>query len=305
MRSFIAIVFGFLFGNCIAQDQYGFWDKKTVKVGEQAQLQIVVKNPPSNFQYKPHSGTVSCAIQHKNETLWKPGGEMEIRSFEDTIFTKKGIRYWNGTYQMIAWDSASYRLDPFFLQLDDSVISIQAPELNVGFEKKKVKDGIEEIAINPVSDWWLLFKKYWWAVALVLLAIVGLIFWNKRKKFKKESQLSLRERTLLALNGLRKKEDWLHGRIKQHYSAFSSMLKMYLGARFDLHLMERTTQETVLLLKVKNLDNELIRRIEQLLREADMVKFAKTEPSDLQVRASLLRFEELIQELSPLEVSHE
>lgn len=305
MRLLIFIGFGFFLGNCFAQNQYAFWEKNPVLVGEQAELNIIVKNPPSNFQYKPNTGSVACEIRHPNQSLWKPGAELEIYAFHDTTFTKKGVRYWNGTYELIAWDSATYRLKTFFIQVGDSILGIQAPELKVMFQKKKVKDGIEEIEINPVSDWWLLFKKYAWILVLVLLILVVLIIWNKRKQFKREANLSLRERTLLALKQLRKKEDWLHGKMKNHYSAFSSILKMYLGTRFELQLMERTTQETILLLKLKNVDPEIVNRIEMLLREADLVKFAKTELNDIQVRSSLLRLEELIQELSPLEVTNE
>ena len=77
---------------------------------------------------------------------------------------------------------------------------------------------------------------------------------------------------------------------------------MYLSSRYELNLMERTTQETITLLKLKELDFNMIRRIEVLLKEADMVKFAKTELNDMHIRSSLFRLEEIVTELSPLEI---
>ncbi|MNE98882.1 hypothetical protein D3C80_1974700 [compost metagenome] len=77
---------------------------------------------------------------------------------------------------------------------------------------------------------------------------------------------------------------------------------MYLSSRYELNLMERTTKETIALLKLKQLDFAMIKRIEVLLREADMVKFAKTELDEIHVRSSLLRLEEIVTELSPLEI---
>ena len=123
-----------------------------------------------------------------------------------------------------------------------------------------------------------------------------------RRTIKKSDELSLRERTLQAIQQLRKKEDWLHGKTKSHYVGFSAILKQYLSSRYELNLMERTTYETITLLKVKGLDRDMVRRIEVLLRESDMVKFAKTELNDMHIRSSLFRLEEIVTELSPLEI---
>ncbi len=184
----------------------------------------------------------------------------------------------------------------------DSSFSFHAPNLYVGFVKKKVKEGIDEIPIEPENDYWILFKKYWWILVLVIAVVVIAVLWNRRRKIQKTEELSLRERTLLAIKQLRKKEDWLHGKTKSHYVGFSAVLKMYLSSRYELNLMERTTQETITLLKLKELDFNMIRRIEVLLKEADMVKFAKTELNDMHIRSSLFRLEEIVTELSPLEI---
>ncbi|WP_343747096.1 hypothetical protein [Fluviicola sp.] len=285
-----------------AQTTHVFWAEDSVRVGDKAKLTILVKNKPAKFDYNPITGIFSCEEIHKGETLWKPGAELEIASFRDSTYTQKGIKYWKGVYTLIAWDSAKYRLPDLWMSWGDSTFSFRAPNLYVGFIKKKVKEGIEEIPVDPVNDYLKLLKDYWWVLVIVTLGIVFAIRWNRRRKVRKTEELSLRERTLLTIHQLRKKEDWLHGKTKAHYVAFSAVLKMYLSSRYELNLMERTTQETITLLKLKQLDLRMVKRIEVLLKEADMVKFAKTELDDIRVRSSLLRLEEIVTELSPLEI---
>lgn len=302
MRVLLSIVACWCFAAGFAQTKRVYWAEDSVRIGDKAKLTILVKHKPKQFDYNPISDVFICDVSHKGQMLWKPGGELEIESFKDTTYTSNGITYWKGTYTLIAWDSAKYRLPELWMSWKDSTFSFRAPNLYVGFVKKKVKDGIEEIPIEPENDYWRWIKKYWWAIVIVVIGIIIVILWNKRRTIKKSDELSLRERTLQAIQQLRKKEDWLHGKTKSHYVGFSAILKQYLSSRYELNLMERTTYETIALLKIKGLDREIVRRIEVLLRESDMVKFAKTELNDMHIRSSLFRLEEIVTELSPLEI---
>lgn len=302
MRGLLSIWACWWFTAGFAQTKSVYWAEDSVRIGDKAKLTILVKHKPKQFNYDPISDVFICDVSHKGQTLWKPGGELEIESFEDTSYTSKGIKYWKGTYTLIAWDSAKYRLPELWMSWKDSTFSFRAPNLYVGFIKKKVKDGIEEIPIEPENDYWRWIKKYWWTLVVLVIGIVIVVLWNKRRTIKKSDELSLRERTLLAIQQLRKKEDWLHGKTKSHYVGFSAILKQYLSSRYELNLMERTTYETIALLKVKGIDLNMVRRIEVLLRESDMVKFAKTELNDMHIRSSLFRLEEIVTELSPLEI---
>lgn len=281
------------------------WSENPVLVGEHIELVIQAKSTAGKIKYAVNSSLFETEIKHRNEQLWKPGGELEVLNHWDTTYKQKNTTVYTCKYKLIAWDTAFYKMNSQQIILGDSTIMLDIPELEVVFQKKKVKDGIFEIAIHSENDWWLLFKKYWWVPTLLIIAIVGLIFWNKRRKKQAIDRLSLRDRTLLALSQLQKKEDWKHGKIIAHYSAFSSILKMYLSSHFGLNLMERTTQETTLLLKQTQTHESTIKRIVSLLHESDMVKFAKTELQNNQVERSMTILEEIINELSPLELPHE
>lgn len=278
------------------------WEKDTVLVGEHVKLFITIKNKPKGLEYRPIQGTLHAETKTFKGNLWKANGEVEVLSFSDTLIKRGNATDYQGTYDLVAWDSAVYKILPLWFVKDDSSFSKTVPILNVVFEKKKVEQGIEEIPVTFMSDTMNFIYKYWWMFLAVILLAIGAYLWNKRTKIKPQQVYTLRERTLLALNELKQKEDWNKGRAKEHYSAFSSILKLYIGTRFELNLMERTTYETKLLLQQKGLNPTLVKRIHDLLQEADLIKFAKQPGDDLIARSSMRKLEELVTELSPLEL---
>lgn len=278
------------------------WKNDTVQVGEHAILLISIKDKPKDLDYRPLQGNLHCETKTFSGKLWQSNGEVEILGFKDSLIKNGSKEDYIGTYTIVAWDSAMYKVLPLWFVKKDSSFAREVPILNVVFKKKKVDLGIEEIPVSFISDAWSFFYKYWWMFFVGISIILIAYFWNKRRKIKPKDVLTLRERTLLALGELKKKEDWNKGREKEHYSAFSSILKMYIGARFELNLMERTTYETKLLLQQKGLNPTLVNRIHELLQEADLIKFAKQPSEDLVARSSMRKLEELILELSPLEI---
>lgn len=56
-------------------------------------------------------------------------------------------------------------------------------------------------------------------------------------------------RTNQAIAALKAKGYWKQDKTAKHYIEFSTILRRFLSERYGLYLMERTTYETVLLLK--------------------------------------------------------
>lgn len=279
-----------------------FWEKDTVLVGEKAVLHIEIHSKPKNLEYRPLSGSMTCETKNKSDKLWRTGAQIDILEYHDSAHSIHGKSVWKAKYELMAWDTASYKLPDLWFVKGDTSLSKSVPIIHVLFKKKKVKEGLIEIDISPEEEWWGWIKRYWWILLIPLVIITIAILWNRKRKLKPVKKLSLRERTLLAIAELKKKEDWNHGNEKAHYSAFTSILKSYIGVRFELNLLERTTQETKLLLNQAKIDPSIIERIDALLHEADMIKFAKMPVDDIQARSSLRKLEELIIELSPLDI---
>ena len=69
--------------------------------------------------------------------------------------------------------------------------------------------------------------------------------------------------------------------------------------------MERTTFETVALLRAKEIPEATLERIRLLLQESDIVKFALGIPDEESTELGMNYLEQLILELSPLELINE
>ena len=68
------------------------------------------------------------------------------------------------------------------------------------------------------------------------------------------------------------------GEIKSHYVQLTDILRNYFDREYELDTVESTTHEIVSLLKSKKIDALLLKEINELLEEADLVKFAKSSP---------------------------
>ena len=125
---------------------------------------------------------------------------------------------------------------------------------------------------------------------MVALAIVsGLLYWFLwRKKPLTESEkialLPPYDRAKLAIKKLEESTYLKQAEFKEYYSELTDIIRKYLDEKVYDHAMESTTEELVnrlRLLKEGNqidLSQETIKNIEDILKRADLVKFAKSAP---------------------------
>jgi hypothetical protein len=92
--------------------------------------------------------------------------------------------------------------------------------------------------------------------------------------------LSLFERTMLAIEALEKEKNWERNQQKTHYSELTYILRSYLGAVYEINLLEKTSYQTTVLLIKKGVSQSNIQSIQAILEQADMVKFAKSIPDE-------------------------
>ena len=127
------------------------------------------------------------------------------------------------------------------------------------------------------------------AIGLALIALLcGVIFLLNRYLQKHGKQFTDFFRpappvpphiaALAALDSLRAAQLWQNGEFKLYYSALSDILRIYLAGRFEVGAMEMTTDEIVLALRNVELEQKLKMDILAVLRDADLVKFAKATP---------------------------
>jgi hypothetical protein len=122
------------------------------------------------------------------------------------------------------------------------------------------------------------------AAAVTGLGYLGYRFWDKRKRVRTGEKYvpPPRPAHVIALEELailKEKKLWQHGLIKLYYSEVTEILRRYIENRFHQPALEETTDEILSGLSATGFPGELLGTVEMILRRADLVKFAKHQPS--------------------------
>ncbi len=167
-----------------------------------------------------------------------------------------------------------------FLAPSGDTLTAFTDEVSVPVQALAAADG----ELKPLKEPWTAPADYRWlvlAAALIALATVGLFFlWKKRKQrvFVKEPLPDL-PADFIALRELRRIENLKlpeTGEFKKYYTLVTDAIRNYIEKRFGVAALDRTTSEILHDLERKR---RHIDRLEQLLQEADLVKFAKYIPT--------------------------
>ena len=150
---------------------------------------------------------------------------------------------------------------------------------------------------------------------LAILAIIGFwIYWFVIRK-RKESEDAPTYRTLppfeeaiLRLNELDEKLLWQNNKIKEYYSELTEIVRGYIERELKVPALENTTDEVLAMIKdFKNADSietskETIKKLKDLLQEADLVKFAKSKPLAIEIEDDRRDAEFIIGHLKPKQI---
>lgn len=318
MRNFfIHIAFILSVFELFAQESSVSISQNSILIGEKITLTYSVPlEAKSRIKYIPAVGTLPSRIKSKTGVLSKAVSEdVEILTpFKDTVLSDKTLRMWVGVYEVTVWDSGTYVLESPTLLLDDSTIYFPTIVINAALVESKqgqdiydIKESFAQIPDEAFSIKSFAKNNWWWLIPIMLFGIGMLIyFWRKKKNKPVERiyELPLKERTLLAIDALENERLWEKNRLKEHYIELSFIMRSYLSARYEINLLEKTTQETQLLLRQKGLHEETIHVIINVLSESDMVKFAKSQPEDMAVFKVSQLARQVVAETSPIEFNN-
>ena len=81
-----------------------------------------------------------------------------------------------------------------------------------------------------------------------------------------------------ALEELHNRKLWQNNRHKQYYSGLTDILRSYIARRWEVGAMEMTTDEILGALRPLDLPDKARMDLTAILREGDLVKFAKATP---------------------------
>jgi len=253
--------------------------------------------------------TVKATVDTTSKVVFpsvKNIGPLEvIRSYRiDTV--KNGDKYeLIKKYGLTQFDSGKYTIPSIKVLINNSPfftdsIRVEVANVTVDTLKQKMYDIKPIVEVSSSNSWiWKLVL-----VLLVIAAIAAFIYWwikiRKKKIVEQEVYKTPIEKATVLLNNLEKKELWQKGEIKAYYSELTDIARNYIEEAIQIPAMESTTSELIeglrkaSLKKKMTLSKETIENLEQVLRQADLVKFAKSKPLDFEITEDRKKIEKSI-----------
>ena len=267
-------------------------DTTNIRIGEQFEFKITVKDTAN-------------VIIPKLENL--VGVEIVEDKKIDTIKNKLIKKY-----ILTSFDSGAYYIpqQQIFirqrLHLTDSLL-INVATVAVDTTKQKM------FPIKAIQDEPMQFDDYkpfvWYVLAAFVLIAVILYFVLRKKKEVIEEEiipaLPPFEEAIKKFHELDEKLLWQNNQVKEYYSELTEIVRGYIERELKVPALESTTDELIETLTDFNdiesikTTKETIKKLRDLLREADLVKFAKSKPMSEQIEFCRKEAEDVVTELKP------
>jgi len=252
---------------------------KNIKIGEQIEYKISVQAPADAAVVFPEGqtfGALEMVKTNPTDTL-KEAGKFRLEK----------------AYYLTQFDEGKYTIPQQKIQIShkdfytDSLL-VEVHNVAVDTLKQPLYDAkpIAEVTSPSSSHLWL------WIVGIValLLTAAALYFFVFRKKKlsaeEERKKLPPFERAIQDLKDLQNSKYLIESQHKAYYTRLTDIVKEYLEDEVHILAKESTTDE--LLAKVTalqqtgklHLSEETINNLKRVLQNADLVKFAKSKPSD-------------------------
>ena len=233
--------------------------------------------------------------QTKGEQQAEPSIEV-IGDYAPDTLSQEGRRVrLRKRYEMVVYDEGIYRMGKAqVLYLDknlvDTLFAAREEELIVkSFQIDSTMTTVRDL--KPQKTLKLRFAEFGGylgisiAIILLLAAILYLLvrYMHKRGKrisdlFKPAPPVPAHIVAIEALEKLRNEKLWQNNKHKLYYSGLSDILRSYLAGRFEVGAMEMTTDEIAEALCDIEIEQKQKMDLLSVLRDADLVKFAKATP---------------------------
>jgi hypothetical protein len=282
-------------------------DSTVLRIGEQTHLSFQVSQQPNQKVRMPlFSDTIIGGLE-----IVEP---LKI----DTVKAADGHLLVTQHYVVTAFEDSLLYIPSYPFVLNGDTVWSKSLSLKV-VQPFKIDTATNQVTdIKPVMD-----PKFDWAglllIIFIILAIIALIavgFVVYRKYFKKQPVLDVKSQELLlpphvvALNYLdkiKKEKAWQQGRSKEYHTELTDVLRTYIERMYNLNSMEMTSEEILDHFRLMRLDEKSVYlALQQILKLADLVKFAKWDATPDEHELSLMNAylfinQTKVEEVKPLE----
>lgn len=278
-------------------------DSAAILIGEQTKLHLTLTtDKDKQVQVLIPADTLMRGVEvlerSKPDTTWIENDRMLVK--QDVLIT--------------SFDSSLYLLPPV-LAIDgrDTILSNQVA-LKVSTVPVNV-DKPDEFA--DIKDVWkppFVWSDYYpWIIGiLAVLLLMALAYYIVKRIRERKSlipfaqpekpKLPPYEQAIKELDEIKQSKLWQQGKEKEYFTSITDTLRRYLVDRFGINAMEKTSAE--ILDSVKGI-NEIVpafEKLEQVLKLADFVKFAKFRPLPDENDLSLVNAYFFVNQTKPVEI---
>lgn len=209
-------------------------------------------------------------------------------------------------YGLTQFDSGHYTIPPQRIIINSKpyytdIILVEVQDVVVDTTQQKMFDIKPSIDVgSPPLDWKTI--ALWILLILAIITVVFLLIRRKKRKEAAQKQLPPYEEALVALKKLDNSQLLKENKSKEYYSSLTEIVKRYLDREVDEAAMESTSDELITRLMMHrdagnfDLDTETIRKLDQIFKRADLVKFAKMNQQAGQAEVDRKTIEEIINE---------
>lgn len=253
------------------------------ELGDNKQIEVVESLPVDTLQRNQRQLTLRkryrlAAFDEGNYNFGRAKVLYADKNIIDTLFSEgDSIRLQVGTFQI---DSTS-----------QSIFDLK-PQKDLPFRFAEVKG----------------YTKWGLVILLVLgVVIYGLIRWlESRGKhlgdlFHKAPPEPAHVVAIKALETLHNQKLWQNNRHKQYYSGLTDILRTYIVGRWEVGAMEMTSDEIIQAMRHIELPDKAAMDLTAVLKDADLVKFAKDTPNAEQNEADYLKVYYFVEETKVVE----
>ena len=145
---------------------------------------------------------------------------------------------------------------------------------------------------------------------VIALIIIGIYYYKQKQKTAgedepKKSKIPPHITALEALNELKERKLWQQGKTKEYYTELTEIVRLYIEAQFDIEAIEMTTDEILSEIETLNFGTEINDKLANMLRTADLVKFAKLDPMPQENEISFESSVDFVNKTTELKVQQE
>ena len=270
----------------VEPDSIGIGDRFDYIIDVEKDLVQVVEFP----EFDNKEGKLELVKSYPVDTLERDGRHIKLRK----------------RYQLAAFDEGKYNLgEAQVLYADKNILDTLRSRDSVYLEVTTFQIDSTSPSIydlKPQQNLPFRFREITgyltigaWILVLLAGAFFGLRYWlASRGKgfgdlFKPAPPLPPHVAAIQALEALHNQKLWQNNKHKPYYSGLTDILRTYIAARWGVGAMEMTSDEIIETMRHEELPDKARMDLTTILRDADLVKFAKATPEAEQNEADYLK----------------